>query len=233
MPKRNFTNNTALLIVTMVDTYWSKSAELRVNILAPIINNILKLGRKKGYLIIFGVGRKDVLDSYINQRKKLSFIPNKKMIEKDISFNKNPLLPNDYFCYDNILRTIIRRLIRFYYIIPKAKKIHPLLIIKKDDIIIDTDKQEVYNVLNYYNISNVILMGVHSNDCIINKPYGLKQLKKWGFKTLLVRDLTDSFYSSFKYNHLEANEKAIEYIEKYFSSTITSVELIEKIINKK
>ena len=40
-------------------------------------------------------------------------------------------------------------------------------------------------------ITNVIVMGVHINMCVLGRPFGLRQMAKNGKNVVLVRDLTD------------------------------------------
>ena len=38
-------------------------------------------------------------------------------------------------------------------------------------------------------------MGVHTNMCVLNRTFAIKQMVKWGKNVLLVRDLTDAMYN--------------------------------------
>jgi hypothetical protein len=37
-------------------------------------------------------------------------------------------------------------------------------------------------------------MGVHTNICILNRGFGIRQMTRLGFNIVLVRDLTDAMY---------------------------------------
>jgi nicotinamidase-related amidase len=56
------------------------------------------------------------------------------------------------------------------------------------------DGREVFNLLEHGGIENVVVMGVHTNLCVLRRPYGIRQLVYLGKKPLLCRDLTDSFH---------------------------------------
>ncbi len=45
-------------------------------------------------------------------------------------------------------------------------------------------------------IKNVILMGVHTNLCVLGRPFGLRNQAKAGKNVVLKRDLTDTMYNS-------------------------------------
>ena len=74
-------------------------------------------------------------------------------------------------------------------------------------------------------IKNVILVGVHTNMCVLGRPFGLRQLAKNGVNVVLMRDLTDAMYNpkSWPYvSHDEGTKKIISHIERYVCPTITS-----------
>jgi putative heme-binding domain-containing protein len=73
----------------------------------------------------------------------------------------------------------------------------------------------------------VILMGVHTNMCVLGRPFGIRQMVKQGKNVVLMRDLTDSMYNSRqppKVSHFRGTELVVEHIEKYWCPTITSTD---------
>ncbi|HEY2895480.1 MAG TPA: hypothetical protein VGJ16_14745, partial [Pirellulales bacterium] len=50
---------------------------------------------------------------------------------------------------------------------------HPAITIKPNDVISDSG-QEVYNYLVQQGIKNVIYVGVHTNMCVLGRPFGLR-----------------------------------------------------------
>jgi nicotinamidase-related amidase len=69
----------------------------------------------------------------------------------------------------------------------------PLIDIAPEDVVTD-DGQEFHNVLAARGITDVLLMGVHLNICVLSRPYGIRQLVYWGKRPVLCRDLTDAFH---------------------------------------
>ena len=65
--------------------------------------------------------------------------------------------------------------------------------IQEDDAI--TDSAEAYYLMKQRGIDNVIVMGVHTNMCVLGRPFGLRQLSKNGKRVVLMRDMTDSMYN--------------------------------------
>ncbi len=54
--------------------------------------------------------------------------------------------------------------------------------------------QEIYNFCKQEGIDKIVLMGVHTNICILNRGFGARQMTRLGFEVVLARDLTDSMY---------------------------------------
>jgi nicotinamidase-related amidase len=90
---------------------------------------------------------------------------------------------------------------------------------------VSDDGQEVFNLLEYSEIEDVIVMGVHTNICVLGRPFGIRQLVYTGKKPLLCRDLTDSFHRD-PGGHFHGTELVLAHIERHWCPTITSDELI-------
>jgi hypothetical protein len=93
-----------------------------------------------------------------------------------------------------------------------------------DDVVTD-DGQEFYNVLEERRITDVLLMGVHLNICVLSRPYGIRQLVYWGKRPVLCRDLTDSFHQD-PSGHDWGTEQLVAHIERRWCPTVTSEELV-------
>lgn len=88
--------------------------------------------------------------------------------------------------------------------------------------------QEIYNFFKQEGIVNVALMGVHTNICILNRSFGIRQMTRLGFQVALVRDLTDSMYDPRKrpfVSHTRGTELVIEHIEAMWCPSILSDEV--------
>jgi nicotinamidase-related amidase len=103
-----------------------------------------------------------------------------------------------------------------------------LLTIDDQDAISDSGV-EIWNLLESRGIKNVILLGVHTNMCVLGRPFGLRQMAKNGKNVVLMRDMTDTMYDPAKWpyvNHFTGTHLIVEHIEKYVCPTITSVALL-------
>ncbi|MDR2345078.1 MAG: isochorismatase family protein [Planctomycetaceae bacterium] len=79
-------------------------------------------------------------------------------------------------------------------------------------------------------IKNVILAGVHTDMCVIGRPFGCRAMKMAGYNTVLCRDLTDSAWNCASrikgtFDHFRGLDKVVEYIETYICPTITSTDI--------
>ncbi len=75
----------------------------------------------------------------------------------------------------------------------------------------------------------MLLVGVHTNMCVLGRPFGLRNMARNGKNVLLVRDLTDSMYNpaSWPYvNHFRGTPLVVEHIEHRVCATTTSDQLL-------
>jgi hypothetical protein len=88
--------------------------------------------------------------------------------------------------------------------------------------------QEIYNFCKQEGISNIALMGVHTNICILNRSFGARQMTRLGFQVVLARDLTDAMYDPRKrpfVSHTRGTELVIEHIEAKWCPSILGEDL--------
>jgi nicotinamidase-related amidase len=109
---------------------------------------------------------------------------------------------------------------------PKApwQSEHPGITIKDEDAISDSGV-EIWNLLAVRKIDHVLLVGVHTNMCVLGRPFGLRQMAKNGKTVALVRDLTDTMYNPKMpphVSHFEGTRLIVEHVEKFVCPTITS-----------
>ena len=103
-----------------------------------------------------------------------------------------------------------------------------LLDIHDTDYISDKG-EEVWSVLEYRGIDNVILVGVHTNMCVLGRPFGLRQMAKNGKNVVLIRDLTDTMYNPPRapfVSHFTGTDLIVEHIEKWVCPTVTSDQIL-------
>ncbi len=100
--------------------------------------------------------------------------------------------------------------------------------IKNSDFISDRG-DEVWSILQNKQIKLVILTGVHTNMCVLGRPFGLRQMVNNGMRTLLVRDLTDCMYNPQRWpfvDHFTGNDLLISHVERFVCPTTTSEQIL-------
>lgn len=109
------------------------------------------------------------------------------------------------------------------------KSQHPNIQIDAATDYISDRGEEVWNILESHGIRNVILTGVHTNMCVLGRPFGLRQMVRAGKQVALVRDLTDCMYNPKRWpyvDHFTGNDSVIAHIEQFVCPTITSDQLV-------
>jgi nicotinamidase-related amidase len=84
-------------------------------------------------------------------------------------------------------------------------------------------------------IDHLLITGVHTNMCILNRTFAIKQMTRWGKKCILVRDLTDAMYDPQDrpyVSHAQGTELVIQHIEKYWSPTVLSADLLRALAKR-
>jgi nicotinamidase-related amidase len=214
-------NQTAVIVCDMWDRHWCQGAQKRCETLAKQMNPVLKACREAGILIVHAPS--DTLGFYTNTEPRLRALQAPEAETPEPVALEAPDLPiddSDGGC-DTDETTI-------YWAWTRQS---PHIEIADTDVIADRGSK-IYNVFNQYGIKNVIIMGVHTNMCILNRSFGIKQMTKWGFPCVLVRDLTDAMYDPDdppQVSHEKGTQLVIEHIEKYWCPTVTRHELMETI----
>jgi len=216
---------TAAVICDMWDQHWCHGATARVAEMAPRMNEVLGQLRKRGVLIIHCPSDTMAFYEGTPGRQLAQGAPKaetKSALQGWCSLDsvKEPPLPiddSDGGCDDQ----------------PPCQQASPwrheisTLEIKDGDAI--TDSAEAYNLMRQRGITNVIVMGVHQNMCVLGRPFSIRQMVYQGQNVVLVRDLTDSMYNSRQrpfVDHFTGNALVCWHIEKYWCPTITSNQIL-------
>ncbi|MFZ2146775.1 MAG: ThuA domain-containing protein [Sedimentisphaerales bacterium] len=219
------TRQTAIIICDMWNEHWCKGATSRVTELAPRMNEIVRKARDMGILIVHSPS--GTVDFYENHpaRKRAQVAPKAANIPEDISKWCNwiddeektigyPIDHSDGGCDCQ----------------PQCKQGSPwrrqieAIEIRNEDAISDSGV-EIWNLLEQRGIDNVILMGVHTNMCVLGRPFGLRNMARYGKNVVLMRDMTDTMYNSRMspfVSHFTGTDLVVEHLEKYVCPTITS-----------
>jgi len=106
---------------------------------------------------------------------------------------------------------------------------HPGIRIAGDDAISDQGT-EIYSLLKKQGIGNLLVMGVHTNVCVLKRSFAIRQMTKWGIRCVLVRDLDRHHVRSQTppyVPHDQGTELVVQHIEKYWCPTTLSAQLTQ------
>jgi len=220
-------SKTALIICDMWNDHWCKGAASRVTEMAARMNGLLNYMRDKGCVIVHCPS--DTMDYYKDypQRKRMLKLAENIVLRVN-EHNRNMIenLPPLYVdmnriecdCGDGDHKCEQRK--------AWTKQIDALEI-KDSDLI--GDNEEVLRAFLALNIEKVLIMGVHTNLCVLHRRFAIKNLITHGFNTALIRDMTDCMAPSDEppyINHFDALSVVISYIERHLCPTVTSGDLM-------
>lgn len=212
---------TALILCDIWDKHWCDNATMRVSELAPAINAALRTARDRGVLIIHSPS--ETMDFYAGT-------PERRRAQEAIDAGVNtdipgfrapdePPLPidnSDGGC-DNENSSFSTAWTRQ----------HTAIEIRAGDAVSDSGR-EIFNLLQQEGRNNILLMGLHANMCILNRPFSLRRMLALGKTVMFVRDMTDAMYNPTRpphVSHFEGTRRVIAHIETYLCPTINSSDL--------
>jgi type 1 glutamine amidotransferase/nicotinamidase-related amidase len=209
---------TAIVICDMWDQHWCEGAAKRCEELAIRMNPVLRAARQKGIQIVHAPSSTLPFYEYWPQRRRMQLAP-EAPTPKMKEVKEVPPLPiddSDGGCdTDNKSYSAWTRQ-------------SPHIEIGPYDGISD-DGNEVYRFFKAQGIRNMIIMGVHTNMCVLNRSFGIRQMTRRGIRCVLVRDLTDAMYDPKDPPHVSHErgvELVVEHIEKYWCPSMSSKDLM-------
>jgi nicotinamidase-related amidase len=220
------TAETAIIICDMWDDHYCKSAAQRVGVMAPKTNAAITAARNHGVMIIHAPS--GCMDQYDGApyRLRMQQAPKSQPPVEIAGWchldpSVEPEIPIDVSkspCDDPVVGEAVR----------VFTKQHAAIDITGYDGVSDSGV-EIYNFCAANGIKNIVLMGVHTNMCVLGRPFGIRQQVRLGMNVALCRDLTDAMYDprqSPYVSHTRGTELVIEHIEKYWCPSIESADLM-------
>ena len=216
---------TAIVICDMWNQHWCQGATARVAEMAPRMNEVVKEARRRGVFIIHCPS--DTMKYYQDtpQRKLAQAapkVPAAPALEKWGGLEREregalPIDDSDGGCDDS----------------PQCKTGSPwtheidALEIKEGDAV--TDSAEAYYLMQERGITNLIVMGVHGNMCVLGRPFSIRQMVHRGENVVFMRDMIDTMYNSRmppQVSHFAGTDLIIEHIEEHWCPSIDSVDFL-------
>ncbi len=210
---------TAIIICDMWDKHWSRGATERVGQMVPRMNEVVKAARARGVTIVHAPS--DTMDFYKDHpaRKRVLAAPRVAMPPE--AAHPDPPQPVD--ASDGGSDTGEKPWYKAW------SRQHPGIEIDPERDGISDNGQEVWNFLAQRGVNSVILMGVHTNMCVLGRSFAIKTMVRRGKNVMLVRDLTDTMYNPARspyVSHDEGTRLVIQYIEKFWCPTIAGEDLL-------
>jgi nicotinamidase-related amidase len=211
---------TAIIICDMWDKHWCNDATARVAEIAPVMNEVLTIARNKGVKIVHAPS--DCMDFYKDHPARKAALKykdakiaaladgSKLPAENDAKW---PVDQSDEGCENKDCKPHSAW----------SRQIETLTVTDKD--LISDSGAEIGAYFKKTGIKNVILVGVHTNMCVIGRSFGLRAMKRMGMNVVLMRDMTDLMYNHERepfVNHFSGLDLIVEYIETYVCPSIVS-----------
>jgi nicotinamidase-related amidase len=209
---------TAILICDMWDRHWCAGATRRVAGLARRMAPVIDQARSRGMQIIHAPSETMAFYKDWPQRQRMLRIAG---IEPPAPLGlTDPPLPIDDSgggcdTGDSFYKAWTREI--------------AALPMDAADVISD-DGPQIYSFLRERGIRNLLVMGVHVNMCVLQRPFAIRQMTNWGIRCVLVRDLTDSMYNPKDrpyVSHQRGTEMVVEHIERYWCPSTASADLMK------
>ncbi len=233
---------TAIIVCDCWDYHHCLNAVRRLEEFAPTLNKVLVEARRRGVTIIHAPS--DCMDAYRDHpaRKRATSVPPASYLPPDIESWCSSIPaeergvypidqsdggedddPKEHAEWAKKLESLGRN--------PGTpwKQQTEMITIDADADYISDRGGEVWNILAHHGIVNVILTGVHTNMCVLGRPFGLRQMARNGKNVVLMRDMTDTMYNPQRWpyvSHFEGTRRIISHIQRHVCPTITSDQII-------
>ena len=215
-------HETALIICDMWDAHWSKGAQERAGDLASRISQLAQAARTSGMQIVHAPSETISVYDGTPARARIARItpveppppaehadPPLPIDDSDGGSDTGESAPHHAWHQQN-----------------------PAIVIDDDRDVISDDGREIYSFLRQHGLKHVIMVGVHTNMCVLNRTFGVKQMVRWGVDIVLVRELTDAMYNPGMrpyVSHDEGTRLVVGYTEKFWCPTIGMMELLQSL----
>jgi nicotinamidase-related amidase len=219
---------TAIIICDMWDTHTCGMSAQRVALMAPRMNQVVSVARSLGVMIIHAPS--DTMKYYEGTawRDRMRNAP---MAASPFPIiNRCPRVPQEEqdFPIDDSAGGCDDPIVKPETGPPYPwTREHPAIDIVGFDGVSESG-QEIYNFCKQEGVDKIVLMGVHTNICILNRGFGARQMSRLGFEVVLARDLTDSMYDPRTrpfVSHARGTELVIEHIERMWCPSILGEDL--------
>ena len=209
----------AILSIGMWSEHKCKVATEKLVEISKISNEVMKKVRNAGGKVIHGSSTLVSLPDYKSLRKGIENAPNAQLIDRGmIAYPPVPIddsdggvaMKNPTFQRQNV-------------------KMNPHIVIDFDNDVISGHNKEILNYLHHHNIELLLICGTHTNMCVLDRMYGIKNIIRYGFPVVLIRDAHDSLHNPALHpftSRDKTNEIMTEWMEEHFCPSVHSEDII-------
>lgn len=210
----------AILLCDVWDKHWCRGATERVDEMVPRMDEVVKAARGAGVQIVHAPS--GTMEFYAETAGRKRVLEAPQIEPPDELEREDPPQPVD--SSDGGSDTGEEESFKAWH------RQHPGIEIDQESDLISDDGREVYNCMAQRGIDNLLIMGVHTNMCVLNRSFAIKQMVRWGKQVALIGDLTDAMYNPARapyVGHAEGTRLIIEYIEKFWCPTVSSEQILQ------
>ena len=229
-------DQTALLLCDVWNGHWCRGAVERLDAMVERMDAVVKTVRTAGGLIVHAPS--DTMDFYADAPARQRALAAPQVAPPPAAERPDPPLPVD--ASDHGADTGETETYKAW------NRQHPGIGIDQERDIISDKGTEVYSYLQHQGIAHLLIMGVHTNMCVLHRTFAIKQMVRWGVDVALIRDLTDAraraWWSSLSKNfgvramynpamppyvsHDAGTGLVVEFIEKFWCPSVESKDVL-------
>ena len=212
-------HKTALLLCDIWDRHWCRGACERLDAMVGRMDQVVKAVRNAGGLIVHAPS--DTMDFYAASPARHRALAAPQVEPPPDCERPDPPLPVD--ASDNGSDTGETQTQKAWH------RQHAAIEIDEQLDIISDEGPEVYSYMQHCGIEHLLIMGVHTNMCVLHRTFAIKQMVRWGVEVALIRDLTDAMYNPAMapyVSHDEGTRLVIEFIEKFWCASVQSGDVL-------
>jgi nicotinamidase-related amidase len=212
---------TAVILCDVWDRHWCPTAQERLEAMVPAMNRLVAYLRQQGVLIVHSPS--ETMDYYADHPARQRVLDAGPVDSAAPARLDTPELPVQVGATHGCDAAVAAQTERVW------TRQHPGIGIDAERDLISDDGSELAHVFRRSGISTVLIMGVHTNMCVLDRSFGIRALVGYGFRTVLIRDLTDAMYDPADppyVSHDEGTRLLIEYIEKFLCDTALGAALL-------
>lgn len=94
---------------------------------------------------------------------------------------------------------------------------HPAIAIRNNDLISDRE-DEIWKALSHFRIDRLAFAGMHVDVCVLDRPFGIRRMRRRQVECVLVADLTEAFWP-------EETGKILDHVNRHLCPVMGSAEV--------